>query len=477
MTKTKILISTDSAAIHTGLAETCRLVFSDLLARYPDKYEIHQQGWFHVNPSEQVPWQIYNTNVKQTANGMELDPDDRYGQRSFEGLLAKIKPDIVWTNGDLWCFEHLLNSPNRNSFRLAAYYTIDGAPYFGGWLQPNKASEWGNKLLKADRLITLTEFGQKVLSTGCPELKDKKIDVIYHPMDMSRFRILDKDQRVNERKKLLSSQVPPNAFIMGWIGRNQFRKQNHKMWEVLHYMRYGDYIECNHCNRITVKEWDWCTQTSINGTYRYEAGYDYKQCWYCKSTDVVPGKPIDDFYLWQHMNAKDPGYNVSVQQRMWKVEDRVIVSGQDNTSRGIPPKVLAELISTWNCMIYLTGGEGFGVPAFESLMSGVPVVYANYSSHADFCKYGGLPVRVGEFVPEMVYGIHRSVCDTGDAVKQLLWAYRNQDELMNLGKNGRMFAMTKSVTAITDQWHNLFTEMMADPIPQQGNKALYAQVV
>lgn len=476
MSKIKILLSTDSAAIHSGLAENCRLIFTDLLNRYKDQYEIHQIGWFHVTPTENVPWPIYQTNIIQGPNGPTLDNEDRYGQRSAESVIQKIKPDIVWTYGDLWCFDHLLNSPNRNSFRLITYYTIDGSPYTGTSLNPGKSSEWGSKLVKADRIVTCSEFGQKVLK-ALPELKNKQVDYIYHPMDVNRFRCLSPEEKIAERKKMYSKHVNPDAFIMGWIGRNQFRKQNHKMWEVLHYMKHGDYIECKNCNRITVKEYDWATQKTVNGTHRYEEGYDYKVCWYCRSENIVNGIPLNDVYLWQHMSKSDMGYNSNLHAKIWNIEDRIISSGSDNPSKGFPPKMLADLLSTWDCLLYLTGGEGFGVPAFESLMSGVPVVYANYSSHPDFCKFGGLPVRVGEFVPEFAFAINRSICDTGDAVRQLLRLYRQRSLVYSIGKTGRQFALSKSLTSTVDQWHQMFQDLNKEPLPINDANKIYAQVL
>lgn len=476
MKKIKILISTDSAGIHTGLGEGCRLVFTELLKNYPNEFEIHQLGWFHVTPTEQVPWPIYQTHVVNGPNGPSLDHEDRYGQRSAESVIAKLKPDIVWTNGDLWCFDHLLNSPNRNSFRLITYYTIDGSPYTGISFNPGQSSEWGSKLVKADRIVTMTEFGQKVLN-ALPELKDKKIDVIYHPMDITRFRCLNESEKREERKRLYSGHIDPNSFVIGWIGRNQFRKQNHKMWEVLHYLKHGDYIECSACNRITVKEYDWATRQSIPGRHRYEEGYSYEHCWYCKSKDIRLGNALKDVYLWQHMSRTDQGYNYPLHSKIWDIDDRVIISGSDNPSKGLTPKLLADLISTWDCFLYLTGGEGFGVPAFEALMSGVPVVYSNYSSHPDFCKHGGLPVRVGEFIPEFAFGINRSICDTGDAVRQLLYAYRNRDALKALGLKGREFALQKNVTSIANQWYTMFKELAAQPLPIENANNLYAQVI
>ena len=189
--KTKILISTDSAQIHTGLAETCRLVFKGLLDKYPDHYEIEQLGWFHNEKGpEKVPWKIHQTHViQEPGKPPQLDQSDRYGQRTFEHIRAKTNPDIVWTNGDLWCFDHVLNSPTRNTFRLCCYYTIDGSPYFGTHIESGVKSEWGSKLAKTDRLAVLTEWGEEVLHNSCPEIADKDIDVIYHPVDIKRFKV------------------------------------------------------------------------------------------------------------------------------------------------------------------------------------------------------------------------------------------------------------------------------------------------
>lgn len=45
-TRIKILIVTDSPILPTGLAETTRLIFANLLALHPQDYEIRQLGLF-----------------------------------------------------------------------------------------------------------------------------------------------------------------------------------------------------------------------------------------------------------------------------------------------------------------------------------------------------------------------------------------------------------------------------------------------
>lgn len=475
---TKLLISTDSATIHTGLAEICRLVFLGLLERYPKHYEIEQLGWFHSdNGPEKVPWKIHRTQTK-TENGVNsFVPEDKYGQKSFEFLKNQFKPDIVWCMGDIWCFSHLLSSITRNSFRLCVYHTIDGSPYFGTSISPGIKSDWGSQLSKADEVVTLSEWGSEVL-TALPDLKGRDIKHIYHPSDIDRFKVLNLEQKKAVRERIYPKVISKDAFVLGWIGRNQFRKMNFKMWEVLHYMKFGDYIICNSCNKITTKEWDKATMKSreVGKLMQYTAEYDYSYCSHCQAADIRQGKPIDDIFLWMHTSKSDPGWKLDSMDAIWDVKDKISYTSGIQGARGLAPEALAELISSWDGMLYLSGGEGFGVPAFESILSGVPVIYTNYSSHADFCKYGGLPVNV-TFIPELQLSIDRAIADTNHAVEQCLWAYNNRDEFNELGLRGRAFAQTKTIDVIVDQWHGLFQDMASKPLAIEGGTKIFSNTI
>jgi glycosyltransferase involved in cell wall biosynthesis len=471
----KLLLSTDSPCIHTGLAETTRLVFNRLLQKFPGKYSIEQLGWYHyIQPNEQPPWPVHATRSK---DGRFLN-EDKYGQQTFEGVLNKVKPDIVYTNGDMWCFEHILKSPSRNAFRLATYYTIDGQPYWGNEIEPGKSSHWGELLSKSDQVVVLTEFGEEVLRKSCPEMKNKNIEIVYHPIDLERFVPLNDEERLAKREKMWAPGLSRDAFVLGWIGRNQFRKMNYKMWEVLHYLVYGDYIKCNDCDKITRKEWDHCA-IKPRGSDRlrmYDEGYDYSYCWHCHSSDVLEGTPHDDIYLWTHMNKNDPGWNPNVNGKMWDVGHKIVYTNGLQAVKGIPPKQLAELMSTWDCMLYLSGGEGFGIPAYESLASGVPVIYTNYSSHADFCKHGGLPVRC-DFIPELSFTIQRAQADTNHAIEQCLKAYHDRDLVKKLGASGRSFVESKHLDSIVDKWDGIFTKMMDKSVGINSSSKIYAQSI
>ena len=266
--------------------------------------------------------------------------------------------------------------------------------------------------------------------------------------------------------------------MLGWVGRNQFRKMNFKMWEVMHYIKFGDYIQCEDCGRVTVKEWDHAarTQRPVGKLMKYDADYDYSHCWHCKSENVVNGTPKEDVYLWMHMNKNDPGWKTDSMGELWDVNDRITFTQGLQSAKGLPPDVLAKLISSWDGLLYLSGGEGFGVPAFEAMMSGLPVIYTNYSSHADFCKHGGLPVRV-DFIPELGLSINRSIADTNHAVQQFLRAYNDRDAFKELGLQGRKFTETKTIDVIVDQWHGIFQEMMKESLPSETGEHVYTEVV
>ena len=474
----KILICTHSAQTSTGLGATVRNIFKPLLEKYPGKYELHQLGYFHVTDNQfQIPWPIYNTKVIKHPDGrLELDQNDKYGEISFHEVVERIQPDIVFGYGDMWHFNHMLESPLRNTYRMLSYYTIDGQPYFGNLNQDN-TTDWGKKLLKTDKLVVLSKFGAEVLKESCPELKDINIDVRYHPIDIRQHKFLSPEGKKELRSKVLPPVIAASdPFIIGWCGRNQFRKQNYKLWETLHYLVYGDYIECNSCKRVTIKEYNHATKsTRVGNLTMYDADYKYDYCWHCKSTDIVLGVPQDNTYMWFHMPKSDNFYTPEFHERMWQITNKCIYTNGLDQVKGIPEQAVFDIFSSWDCMYYPSGGEGFGNPPYEAMACGVPIVYSNYSSHAEFCKNGGLPVRV-TYIPEPHIGIQRSIVDTNHAVEQILKLKRDPELRYKLGASGRNYVAQYSLQAMAVAWDRVFTDMMDSPLPMKNNK-MYSTVI
>jgi glycosyltransferase involved in cell wall biosynthesis len=127
------------------------------------------------------------------------------------------------------------------------------------------------------------------------------------------------------------------------------------------------------------------------------------------------------------------------------------------------------LLMAWDCMFYPSGGEGFGNPAAEAMAAGTPVVYSDYSSHSEFCQFGGLPVRC-TYQPEIIHGIQRSVIDTGHAIKQLLLLRRNPQICKSLGTRGKLHMLQYGAIHMVDVWNKIFSDLMAKPLPIESNR-------
>jgi glycosyltransferase involved in cell wall biosynthesis len=123
-------------------------------------------------------------------------------------------------------------------------------------------------------------------------------------------------------------------------------------------------------------------------------------------------------------------------------------------------------------MLYPSGGEGFGNPAAESMAAGTPVVYSDYSSHAEFCQFGGLPIRC-QYIPELNNGIQRAMVDTNHAIEQLLKLIRDPAYRDKLGEQGRNYMTQFSIPYMIDPWNNIFTEVAA----RDTSKRLYTTLI
>ena len=118
------------------------------------------------------------------------------------------------------------------------------------------------------------------------------------------------------------------------------------------------------------------------------------------------------------------------------------------------------LYRIWDGLLFLSGGEGFGLPAWEAMCSALPVVYTNYSAHGEFLTRAdaGLPVG-GILQPEAKTCIWRMVADVAQAVEAVQKLYFDRALALRLGENGRSFAGQFAIETQVDAWHRTFGEL------------------
>src|SRR3989442_8155759 len=203
--RTRILIVTDSPVLPSGMAEATRLIFSTLLDKYPEKYELHQIGLFHCYAVTTPRWPIYPTMTSKGPDGhVRFAPEDRYGQNTFSKCVAKLQPDIVFAFGDPQRVFHLCAPAKVRRHRLVLYVNFDGLPLPPGY---------GSALRNADLIFTKSEFSKNVLASALAGFPPEKISYLYSPADTQRFAPISDDTRADLRRDLLPDWMPQHAFI------------------------------------------------------------------------------------------------------------------------------------------------------------------------------------------------------------------------------------------------------------------------
>ncbi len=132
----------------------------------------------------------------------------------------------------------------------------------------------------------------------------------------------------------------------------------------------------------------------------------------------------------------------------------------------LAPEDLPMLYRIWDCLLHLSGGEGFGLPAWEAMCAALPVVYTNYSAHGEFLRRGkaGLPVS-GILQPEPKTCIWRMVADVPQAIEAVRRLYFDRKLARELGANGRRFADGFGIQTQVDAWHATFERLVRAPVP------------
>ena len=454
----KVLLATNSAATRSSYGLVAKEIWTRVLAADPS-IELVQHGWFH-QPVEDVPWEIYptkNPNVHPNPDGSIPPVPDVYGADSFIEVVQKIRPDVVWGLGDPWMLEVQPRMKQQAGYKYVFYCPVDSEPY---------TPRWGDMMAQADELVTITDYGREVLSQ-IPQLKSRHIHVIPHGVDPLVFNPVDKDTRKRYREDIGGGYVNDDTFILGWIGKDQYRKQVWQLYELMYYLHSGDYFTCEDCGKVTRMEYDAATRAprDLNRLRLYGPGYRYQHCWHCRSKNFKKASPRKNIVLWSHMrNAPATGYDMNHLAYIYKIDGSIFDASKCSDDRGLPNQAINYIYNCFDALIFPTGGEGFGLPVLESMACGVPVIYADYSGHTSFVK-GGLATRVRAF-PEIRTQRFRAMVDMDHLIANVIKLADDRNLRHKLGKQGIKATSKMTWDAYTKDWLNILRKVQGTTTSQ-----------
>ena len=211
----KLLFQTDSSLAKTGFGRNAKALLSYLYKT--KKYEIVQYccGTSYSEPSlQRTPWKSVGTLPDDQNERHRISQDAgqariaSYGGYLIDKVIKEEKPDFYFGVQDIWGTEFAIDKPWFNKINSVIWTTLDSLPILPTAVKNAPKIKnywiWSNFATKA-----LNEMGHKHVKTmhGC--------------VDASNFFRLEEEERKELRVR---NNIDPDAFIIGFVFRNQLRK-------------------------------------------------------------------------------------------------------------------------------------------------------------------------------------------------------------------------------------------------------------
>lgn len=215
MQKKKILIQTDFCLAKTGFGRNAKAILKYLYNL--GKYDIVQYccGINWSNPElQKVPWKSFGTlpDTQEEMNSINRDPNvarqASYGAYNLDKIISQEKPDVYIAIQDIWGVDFALDKPWFEKITSAIWTTLDSLPILDTAIAAAPKIKnywiWSDFATKA-----LNAMGFNHVKTMRGALEDE----LFFPL--SEFK-------KNEIRKKYN--IPLDAFIIGFVFRNQLRK-------------------------------------------------------------------------------------------------------------------------------------------------------------------------------------------------------------------------------------------------------------
>ncbi len=218
--KRKILILTNYCGVFTGFGRNIKELLSYLYRKYGNQYEfiLAAAGQTFQNPDfARWPWEVHGVipNNSQELGNMVNDQGAMrfvaYGGYAIEMLVHKYKPDVILAIEDEWGVNFIKDKEFFNHIPTVFWVTLDSLPIL------DKALDTASK---TPYYWTWSRFAETNIKKVDPE-KYKHVVTQYPCFDTNKFCRLD-DKKILEIKQRYN--LPEDAFIVGFVFRNQLRK-------------------------------------------------------------------------------------------------------------------------------------------------------------------------------------------------------------------------------------------------------------
>lgn len=307
------------ATVSTGFARCTRAACDAL---YRAGWEVHVLGLHYYGDPHELPYQVWPPT--QPWDGGR----DVYGVSRLPALVERLAPDVVVVLNDPWNVPAYLDSLDGFAAQRREQNLFFSRPPVVGWLAVDGKNQRGAPLNRLARVVTWTRFASEELKRGGYEGEP---DVVPLGVDPECFYPVD---RAESRAAVLPDSVPPDAFVVGVVGRNQPRK---RLDLTLEY--FAEWVRLHH---------------------------------------------VEDAYLLLHVAPTgEAGCDVRSLVKYHGLAGRVVLS-QPHVGIGADLEHLRATYGAMDVYVTTTQGEGWGLPALEAMACAVPCIVPRWSALGDW---------------------------------------------------------------------------------------------
>lgn len=368
----KILFCGDAPMVATGFGQVSKNLLKNL---HKMGHEISVLAINHFGDPydhNEYPYDIWPCDKSS-------NPDVMYGYAKFWHVVSKVQPQVIFFLNDPWVIEKYLEYKPEGFpdqyVKYIAYYPVDGGPI---------KKQWIDMLNKFDAQVCYSHFAESVVVESNGGVRPKNLHQIYHGVDTEVFFPVRQDiarQRLN---------LPLDAFIVGMVARNQYRK------------RFD----------ILMKAF----------------------------AEFAKDKPNAKLYL--HTALKDVGYDLlDLAIQLGLTDDKLILTEGLELPDGVPPQALNLIYNSFDVNALISLGDGFGLPVAESMAVGCPQLVSDHSCLRELVDgHGGLTAKTATWMLN-VSGINTwgGVTDVDDLVVKLNLLYSNRELRLKLTQDAYNF--------------------------------------
>jgi len=361
----KILFWGDSPTINTGFGVVSKNIINRLVAKGHTVTVLGINHYGSPYDQKEFPYFIYPCE--------KGGPDQVFGYDKLWWLVSEVKPDVLFMLNDPWIIDTAIKKKRIDTpyLKTIAYYPIDSGPL---------KKEWAKTLSGLDAQVCYSHFAEKIVAAANDNKRPDNLYQIYHGVNRKVYKPM------NQQLARQALGLPEDAFIIGMVARNQYRK------------RFD----------ILIRAFE----------------------------EFSKDKPDAKLYL--HTAVKDIGFDIGDLSEQFDLGDKLILTEDMTVVQGVPEEFLNTIYNSFDVHCLISLGDGFGLPVAESMATSCPQLVSDHSCLKELVEgHGGLTVKNAAWLMN-TQGLNTwgGLSDVEDIKDKLELLYNNKELRMKLALDG-----------------------------------------